>query len=337
MNKQKIQIKKKLQSVSNINSIKLKHVDLFAGTGAFTLALSNIVDTVYANDISESSKKIYDLNFTQKLTLGDINIIDPKDIPMCDILTAGPACQPFSVAGNLKGFHDIRSNVFWKIFEILDYIRPKIVIIENVKNFQSHDDGKTFKIITDKLEKLNYNLIYKILNTSDITGIPQNRERIYIIGFQDITLLKKFNFNFPLVPKKQIVDLLDNNVSSKYYYNDTNKIHDLIQKSVTKINTVYQYRRVYVRENKSNECPTLTANMGTGGHNVPIILSNKIPRKLTPRECFRFQGFPESYNLGTLSDSSLYKLSGNAISVPVVKLIADELSRILRVDHINNL
>jgi DNA (cytosine-5)-methyltransferase 1 len=99
----------------------------------------------------------------------------------------------------------------------------------------------------------------------------------------------------------------------------------LVKKDVVKQNTIYQYRRVYVRENKSNECPTLTANMGTGGHNVPLVLDNKGIRKLTPRECFNFQGFPESYTLPKLSDASLYKLAGNAVSVPVVKLIADRL------------
>ena len=127
------------------------------------------------------------------------------------------------------------------------------------------------------------------------------------------------------IEKKEITDLLELNIQDKYYYTDKSKIWDLLSKSVTKLNCVYQYRRVYVRENKSNVCPTLTANMGSGGHNVPIILDNKGIRKLTPKECFNFQGFPSSYKLPSLSDSNLYKLAGNSVSVPVVKLIADRI------------
>ena len=131
--------------------------------------------------------------------------------------------------------------------------------------------------------------------------------------------------DFNKIEKKQIVSLLENTTPDKYYYTDKSSTWDLVKKDVVKQNTIYQYRRVYVRENKSNECPTLTANMGTGGHNVPLVLDNKGIRKLTPRECFNFQGFPASYTLPKLSDASLYKLAGNAVSVPVVKLIANRL------------
>ena len=122
-----------------------------------------------------------------------------------------------------------------------------------------------------------------------------------------------------------ISSFLEENVADKYYYTDKSSTWDLVKQNVIKKDTVYQYRRVYVRENKSNECPTLTANMGGGGHNVPLILDDKGIRKLTPRECFRFQGFPSSYVLPNISDTQLYKLAGNAVSVPVVELIAQRL------------
>jgi DNA (cytosine-5)-methyltransferase 1 len=129
--------------------------------------------------------------------------------------------------------------------------------------------------------------------------------------------------------KLTISDFLEKEVDDKYYYKETSSTWNLLKENVIKEDTVYQYRRVYVRENKSKECPTLTANMGTGGHNVPIILDKKGIRKLTPRECFNFQGFPISYNLPPISDGKLYKLAGNAVSVPVVQLIADRLIPLL--------
>ena len=137
-----------------------------------------------------------------------------------------------------------------------------------------------------------------------------------------------------MIEKKAVSDFFvsesDTAVPSKYYYTEASKTWDLIKSNVVKKDTIYQYRRVYVRENKSNECPTLTANMGGGGHNVPIILTEKGVRKLTPRECFNFQGFPASYTLpASLSDTSLYKLAGNAVSVPVVKRIANRLIPLL--------
>ena len=236
-------------------------------------------------------------------------------------------CQPFSISGKQKGFDDPRSNVFWKILEIAKYHKPQCIILENVKNLVSHDNGDTFKIIKNSLKKENYHIIYKILNTSEITHIPQHRERIYIVCVKDKNIFDNFDLAFKNVKKKKISTMLTNDdVNDKYYYNDDeNKIHEIVMDSVTEKEKVYQFRRIYVRENKNNECPTLTAIMGTGGHNVPLILDDIGARKLTPRECFNFQGFPEEYILPELSDSKLYKLAGNAVSFPVVKLIADKI------------
>lgn len=308
-------------------------IDLFSGTGAFSYAFhqTNKVKTIFANDILDSSFEIFNLNNDIKLVKKDLNDISNDDIPKADILTAGFPCQPFSIAGMKKGFDDERSNVFWKILSIIKSNSPNIIILENVKNLKTHDNKKTFKIIIENLENLNYHIKYSIINTSKITGIPQNRERIYIIGFKDKMMFDKFEFDFPNVDLQPISDFLEDNIPDKYYYNETTVIYEELKKNVVKhisTNSIYQYRRYYVRENKNSVCPTLTANMGTGGHNVPIILDDKGIRKLTPRECFNLQGFPKDFKLPSLSSGKLYSLAGNAVSIPVIKLIADKIINI---------
>jgi DNA (cytosine-5)-methyltransferase 1 len=325
--KKKKKVKKIIKKTKKNKDIKLKMIDLCAGTGAFTYAFEKTghVDVVFANDYEETSKIIYDINFDHKLVHGNICDINVSDIPHHDILTAGFPCQPFSIAGKRQGFEDTRSNVFWKIMEIIKHHEPECVILENVKNLTTHDNGNTFKIIQEQLTK-EYNIVYNMLDTSQITCIPQHRERLYIVCIKDDNIFNKFDLDFDSVQNKSIRDMLLEDIDDKYYYNDEdNKIHKQIMDAVINHESVYQYRRVYVRENKNKECPTLTANMGTGGHNVPIILDNKGARKLTPRECFNFQGFPPDYVLPLLSNSKLYKLAGNAVSLSVVTLIADRL------------
>ena len=307
---------------------KLRMIDLFAGTGAFSHAFeaTGKVECVYANDMVEWSKKIYDENFSHKLTLQDLNTVDVTTIPPHDILTGGFPCQPFSIAGRQEGFQDERSNVFWKILEILDHHKPSIVVLENVTNLVSHDEGRTFEIIKKNLTDRGYHIKTKVLDTAEITGVPQHRERIYIVCLKDKALFDKFSLDFPAIPKAPLASLFATDpVPDKYYYTEASSTWPLVSEAVKKRDAIYQYRRVYVRENKSSECPTLTANMGGGGHNVPIIRDEKGIRKLTPRECFNFQGFPATYKLPKISDSHLYKLAGNAVSVPVVKLIANRL------------
>ena len=305
-------------------------VDLFCGTGAFSYAFhqTNKVSTIFANDMLDSSEEIFNLNNVIKLTKQNLININDVNIPKSDILTGGFPCQPFSIAGLQKGFDDERSNVFWKILSIIKNNSPSIVILENVKNLQSHDDGKTFKIIIENLEKLNYHIKYSILNTSKITGIPQKRERIYIVCFKDKNMCDNFDFDFPEIDIRPVPEFLEKDIPEKYYYNNSTIIYDELKKNIIKhisTNTIYQYRRYYVRENKNNVCPTLTANMGSGGHNVPIILDDKGIRKLTPKECFNLQGFPIDYKLPSISTSKLYSLAGNAVSVPVVILIANKI------------
>lgn len=316
-----------LRENARFNTMALRLVDLFAGTGAFSLAFGEQgVQTVFANDMCAHSKTIYDENFNHKLTRGDLNDIRVEDIPAHDILTGGFPCQPFSIAGRREGFNDQRSNVFWKILEIIDHHNPKCIVLENVKNLVTHDEGRTFTTIKENLENRGYTLHYTVLNTAKITGVPQHRERIYIVGLK---VPSNFNLKFDPVPKQPVQNFFESNVATKYYYTESSSTWGLVQEAVTKPNTIYQYRRVYVRENKSEECPTLTANMGGGGHNVPIIKDDKGRRKLTPRECFNFQGFPITYKLPKMADSHLYKLAGNAVSVPVVRLIAQRLVPLL--------
>ena len=314
---------------------KINFIDLFAGTGAFSLSLEKKekFTCVFANDMIECSKKIYTLNHKDhKFLLKDLNDIDIEKIPKHNILCGGFPCQPFSIAGEKKGFEDSRSNVFWKIVKILENYKPNVIILENVKNLISHEKGETFKIIEKSLTDLGYFIKYSVLDTSKITEIPQHRERIYIVGFLNKEKYDKFDFSFPEKEKKKINCFLEKEVDDKYYYTDRFKVFDEVKKSVTKDiseNILYQYRRYYVRENKSNCCPTLTANMGGGGHNVPILKDKKGIRKLTPRECFNLQGFPSDYKLPEISDSSLYKLAGNAVSVPVVDLLVEKLNTII--------
>lgn len=310
-------------------------VDLFSGTGAFSYAFESTshVKSVWANDLMESSQEIYGSNFTSPFLLKDLNDVDVKDIPSHDILTGGFPCQPFSIAGHRQGFNDARSNVFWKIIEIIGYHHPRVVLLENVKNLQTHDEGRTFRTIMDEIMKLGYLIKAQVMNTCVVTEVPQNRERIYFVCFKDKIDYDRFQFPTALGNPRKISDYLETAIADSYYYGSRYKVWDLIEKAVTKsidTNTVYQLRRQYVRENKSSVCPTLTANMGQGGHNVPLIKDSKGIRKLTPRECFNLQGFPQSYQLPSLADSALYKLAGNAVSVPVIQLLARQITQILR-------
>ena len=180
-------------------------------------------------------------------------------------------------------------------------------------------------------KKLGYHLNYKVFDTCKVSEIPQHRERIYIVGFLDKMLCERFHFDFyTCVQNRPLCELLQTNVPEKKNTIIRTSWLCLIRwkkgvKEHISTNTLYQYRRYYVRENKSNCCPTLTANMGSGGHNVPLLRDDHGIRKLTPRECFNLQGFPSDYQLPALSDSALYKLAGNAVSVPVVECIVKQL------------
>ncbi len=315
-----------------VKAKKKKHgfntIDLFAGVGGIRKGFEEAgFKTVFANDFEEKCKDTYDLNFKDyKLIVEDIRKIGIDDLPEFDFLLGGFPCQAFSIAGYRQGFKDEknRGNLFFDIARIIESTNPEGFMLENVKNLKSHDGGNTFKVIEKTLKDLGYHIKAKVLNTMEYGNVPQNRERIYIVGFKDEDYHRKFEFPDKVKLTKKVTDLLEKNVSEKYYYNGK-PLYENLKNDVTETNKVYQWRRKYVRENKSGVCPTLTANMGMGGHNVPIIKDRKGIRKLTPLECFRIQGFPEDYVLPNISDSALYKQAGNSVSVPVVEAVAKKM------------
>ena len=341
---------------------------LFSGVGGFELGFEKagfIAKWAVEND--KYAAQTYKHNFKKHLLIEkDITSIPNKEIKnldSIDILLAGFPCQAFSIAGYRKGFQDPRGNLFDQIIRFVENVKnkPKVLVLENVRNFYSHDDGKTWNYVKSALATNNYSQIPMILNTSTSTGIPQNRERAYIVCFkneghvtfaiqelhkknmsqQKLDLDKKTKsslflnkFRSSVFQNKNALDkYLDQSVTDSQYFYTENKfntraategyIWDELNRSVKDSETVYQWRRTgEVRINKKGEVPTLTASMGAGGHNVPIILDGKKIRKLTPRECFNFQGFPKSFKLPkNIANNQLYKQAGNAVSVPLVKKI----------------
>lgn len=307
-----------------------KTIDLFAGVGGIRLGFEKAgFETVFANDFDTQCKLTYDLNFSKaKLVVEDIRKIGIDDLPKFDFLLGGFPCQAFSIAGYRQGFNDHkdRGNLFFDIARIIDARKPEGFLLENVKNLKSHDGGKTFRIIEETLKNLGYYIKYKVLNSMEYGNIPQNRERVYIVGFKNKNYTDKFSFPELVKLTKKITDLLEKNVPEKYYYNGK-PLFEKLKNFIKEEGKVYQWRRQYVRENKSGVCPTLTANMGTGGHNVPIIKDKKGIRKLTPLECARIQGFPENFKLPKIADSALYKQFGNSVSVPVLEAVAKQMMR----------
>jgi len=314
-------------------------LDLFAGVGGIRLGFEKAgFKTIFANDFDKTCKDTYDLNFSEpKLTIEDINKLDIKFIPKFDILLGGFPCQAFSVAGYRKGFKDDkgRGNLFFRIAEILEERKPEAFLLENVKNLKGHDKGKTFNIIKETLEKLSYHLKSKVLNSMEYGNIPQNRERIFIVGFLDKKKAEAFDFPKQIKLTKNFRQFTANEADNKYYYNDK-PLYERIKNDINSEYTIYQWRRKYVRANKKGVCPTLTANMGLGGHNVPIIKNHKGIRKLTPRECFLLQGFPQSFKLPkNFADSKLYHQAGNSVVVPVIQRIAENIRIVLEGGRIN--
>lgn len=203
-----------------------------------------------------------------------------------------------------------------------------------MKNLVSHDKGRTFKIILDILEnKLNYQVFYQVMNTAEYADIPQNRERIFIVAFDKEQNLDFYKFTFPTkIPlTKTIHDILEKEKQDDKFYYHNSKYIDQLEKEIVSQDTVYQWRRVYVRENKNNLCPTLTANMGTGGHNVPLIRDDYGIRKLTPKECFAFQGYDmSSFRIPDIAISKLYMQAGNSVTMPLVKRISEKIIEVIK-------
>ena len=296
-------------------------IDLFAGCGGIYQGMESAgFRTVFANDINPDCKPTWDINFDTPLTVKDLTTIEHTDLPDFDCLTGGFPCQPFSMAGKRLGFNDTRGTLFFKIAELIHHKRPQAFLLENVKQLYHHDEGRTFKTILRVLqEDLGYDVHYKVLNTLNY-GVPQNRERVFIVGFKD-----KVDFSFPdPVPLTvSVKDLLDDEVGEEYYYRENHKHYGVISRHVTDEDKVYQWRWSYVRENKKNVCPTILAS-----NMQPTLIKVKDGiRTITPREGFRLQGFPDTFKIPDLSDRKLFHQIGNSVSVPVIKALGDEIRK----------
>lgn len=312
----------------------LKFVDLFCGLGGFRIALEKQnCSCVFSSDIDKAVAKVYENNFGEYPS-GDITKIDSKDIPDFDILCGGFPCQSFSIAGKRLGFEDSRGTMFFEVARILKEKKPKAFILENVKGITNHDGGKTLKTILDILNDLGYTYVHKVINAKDI-GIPQNRERWYCVGVR-----KDLNIElnpYRIFPTEQINffsydDIIDSkNVYKEYKISDICKYN--IQKHIGKVKEkkskytlAYEIRPSRCQFKVDGISPCLTAKMGTGGNNVPVVV--ELNRKLTEKECLKLMGYPENYKIG--NGSQAYKQIGNSVVVPVLEEISKSLINILK-------
>lgn len=314
---------------------KFTFIDLFAGIGGFRIALQSLGGKcVFSSEWDANAQKTYFYNFGE-IPYGDIT---KESIKNCipdgfDVLCAGFPCQAFSIAGYRKGFEDTRGTLFFDVAEIIKRKRPKAVFLENVKNLYTHDNGKTFAVIKATLEELGYVVYHKVMNSMEYANIPQNRERIFIVCFDPNQVKNHHQFSFPERTEltHTIHDCIDPEINDKALFYGAKFIHyEELKRDMVSMDTIYQWRRQYVRENKSNVCPTLTANMGTGGHNVPLILTKYGIRKLSPKECINFQGYPKEYQFPTsIANSAKYKQAGNSVVVPLITKVCQNIISII--------
>ncbi|MBT8792939.1 DNA (cytosine-5-)-methyltransferase [Akkermansia muciniphila] len=303
-------------------------IDLFAGIGGMRIAYERAGGhCVYSNEWNRYSQKTYFANFGEYPD-GDITKVNAADIPNHDILVAGFPCQPFSIAGVSKkqslgratGFEDkTQGTLFFDVCRILKEKRPKAFMLENVKNLCSHDKGRTFKVIQESLEELNYKIFFRILDGKSY--VPQHRERIVIVGFDQERYGKNvtFEFNLPLSEKTPVIrDILESDVSDKYTLSDK----------------LWVYLQNYAAKHKAagngfgygiapldGVSRTISARYYKDGSEILIAQNGKNPRKLTPRECARLQGFPDSFKI-PVSDTQAYKQFGNSVVVPLMSEVA---------------
>ena len=311
-----------------------RFIDLFCGLGGFRIALEKQnCNCVFSSDIDKAVSQVYENNFGEYPS-GDITQIDSKDIPDFDILCGGFPCQSFSIAGKRLGFEDSRGTMFFEVARILKEKKPKAFILENVKGITNHDGGKTLKTILDILDDLGYTYVNKVINAKDI-GIPQNRERWYCVGIRkDLNIKLDSNIIFPTeqTNSSSYDDIIDvSNIYKEY------KISDICENNIQKhINKIKEKKSKYTLayEIRPSRCqfktdgisPCLTAKMGTGGNNVPVVVELK--RKLTEKECLKLMGYPEDYKIG--NGSQAYKQIGNSVVVPVLEQISKSLVNILK-------
>lgn len=298
-----------------LNMEKLRFIDLFCGIGGFHIAMNEAClennlkpECVFSSDIDTYCQDSYEQNFGQR-PFGDITKIEPKSIPNHDILFAGFPCQPFSIIGQMKGFDDTRGTLFFHIASILKEKKPKAFILENVKQLVGHNKGNTLKVIIKTLQDLGYHVQYAVLNALDY-GLPQKRERVIIVGHRDPIF---FSFPPPIKPFKPLSELLEQRVDKKHMASDyIKKKRNDKHKSAYKISIWH--------ENKSgNICSYPYSCALRAGASYNYLLVNG-ERRLTPREMFRLQGFPDNYKIID-NDTQARKQAGNAVPVNMVKAV----------------
>ena len=304
-------------------------IDLFCGLGAFRLALESFgAKCLFSSEINEQVAETYNQNF-KTYPSGDITKIKTMDIPKHDILCAGFPCQPFSISGKKLGFLDTRGTLFFEILRIAKQHKPKIILLENVKNLKTHDDGKTYLIIKNSLEAIGYTVFSDILNASDFK-IPQYRERIYIVAVKNDFSNKQFIYP-GIKKKKQVIDILDDKVDDKYTISRPDihilKTHNTRSNKIEKIgylNKGGQGERIY---STYGQAITISAQGGGAGAKTGLYSVDGIVRKLTPNECRKLMGFPLTYKFSA-SDAQACKQFGNSIVVDVLQYIIKELIEI---------
>jgi len=309
-----------------VKGTSFRFIDLFAGIGGLRIAFESAGGKcVFSSEWNKFSQQTYSDNFGD-VPDGDITKIDEKEIPDHDILVGGFPCQPFSIAGvssknslgRKHGFEDeTQGTLFFDICRIIKEKKPSAFLLENVKNLKSHDKGRTFKTIMKALqEELGYDVHYKVIDASKL--VPQHRERIFIVGFRT-----PMEFEFPELEDKRpkLGDILDKMVADKYTLTDGtwNSLQRHMEKHREKGNGFG-----YNLADRKGTAKTLSARYYKDGAEILIPQKNKNPRRLTPRECARLMGFPEDFRI-PVSDNQAYRQFGNAVVVPVVKLIAKEV------------
>ena len=313
-------------------------IDVFAGIGGIRSGFEQAgFQCIWSNDFDKFSLQTYCTNFGfNNHLLADIKSVDMDSIPYSDIITAGFPCQPFSIAGVSKlnslhrkhGFdNEEKGSLFFDLINIISAKQPKIVFLENVKNLVRHDKGNTFSVIRNELESLGYTVNYKIFNSNLL--VPQNRERIYIVAIKGD---QTFNFPEIISISPKLSDILEPVVNEKYTLTD--KLWNYLQEHAEK------HRQKgngfgYGLANINSYSRTLSARYFKDGSEILIPQNSQNPRRLTPRECARLQGFPDSFKI-PVSDTQAYKQFGNSVSVPIIFEIAKELKSQLEKSLLNN-
>jgi DNA (cytosine-5)-methyltransferase 1 len=313
-------------------------IDLFAGIGGMRLALQNLGgQCIFSSEIDQFARKTYAKNFGD-VPRHDIKKIPINEIPKHDILIAGFPCQSFSTAGKNLGFNDARGILFFEIEKILNHLHPSSFILENVKNLKNHDKGKTFELILKKLKAANYEVGYSVLNSLDY-GCPQRRERIFIVGISKTRIKNlKFSdvFQWPeeIVQKKLLKDILEDNLKVNDRLTLSHLMYEGLKKRMEKNFLIGKKFGFKVFDKSDSHTGTLSARYFKDGKEILINQEDvkKRPRKITPREAARLQGFPDEFIVDSVSVSQIHKQFGNSISVPVVQAVGKSL-----LNSLNNL